>query len=272
VRSGALRVRASRGTLPRVLTTLEEAPTLSLVRFVDQVKLLAPNEGRVRHEFLPDGRTSLVFRVLDNGRRGDVSVAGPCTRMRIKEPRGVVRALIVEFKPGWSTSLLGVAAHELTDRIVPLDEIWGCAGADLYARLVEARDVPEQIECVSRAIARRLQRSTESSSAGLARRAVRLLQGGEVRVDRVAARLGITARHLRRAFTENVGVGPKEYARSVRLRRALRLAATSRDWGRIALDAGYYDQAHLIADFRQLVRVTPGAFVRHARAADVRCV
>lgn len=255
-----------------MLTALEQEPTLSLTRFVEQVRVLAPSDGRVRHEFLPDGRTSLVFRVLDNGRRGDVSIVGPHTRMRIKQPRGVVRALIVEFKPGWSTSLLGVAANELTNRFVPLDEIWGHAGADLYGSLVEARDVPEQIECVSRAIARRLQRSTESSSARLARRAVRLIEGGEVRVDRVAARLGITARHLRRAFAENVGFGPKEYARSVRLQRALRLAVNSRDWGRIALEAGYYDQAHLIADFRQLVGVTPGAFVRHARAADVRCV
>jgi len=41
-------------------------------------------------------------------------------------------------------------------------------------------------------------------------------------------------------------------------------AATSKDWARIAQDAGYYDQAHLIADFRQLVGLTPGAFQKRA--------
>jgi AraC-like DNA-binding protein len=40
------------------------------------------------------------------------------------------------------------------------------------------------------------------------------------------------------------------------------MAATSKDWVRIAADAGYYDQAHLIADFRKLVGLTPGAFRR----------
>jgi len=254
-----------------VLTTFEAEPTRSLMRFVEDARALVPVDGHVRHEFLPDGRTSLVFRVLDDGRRGDVSVAGPRTRMCIKEPGAVARAVVIKFKPGWSTPVLGVAAHELTDRIVPLDSIWGRPAADLFSRLVETCDLPGQIACVSRAISRRLQRSSESSSARLARRAVQLLEAGEARVDRVAERLGISARHLRRAFTEHVGVGPKEYARSVRLMRALRLAAGSSDWGRVALEAGYYDQAHLIADFRRLVGTTPGAFVTLPRAADLRC-
>jgi AraC-like DNA-binding protein len=42
------------------------------------------------------------------------------------------------------------------------------------------------------------------------------------------------------------------------------MAATSCDWARIAADAGYHDQAHLIADFRQLIGLTPGAFFRRA--------
>ncbi len=81
-------------------------------------------------------------------------------------------------------------------------------------------------------------------------------------MESVASHLGVTARHLRRAFTESVGIGPKEFARTVRLQRAVRRAATSKDWARIAVDAGYYDQAHLIADFRQLVGLTPGAFLK----------
>jgi transcriptional regulator GlxA family with amidase domain len=84
-----------------------------------------------------------------------------------------------------------------------------------------------------------------------------------VRVESVAERLGVMARHLRRAFTEGVGIGPKEFARTVRLQGAVRTAATtSNDWVRIAADAGCYDQAHLIADFRELVGFTPGAFLK----------
>jgi transcriptional regulator GlxA family with amidase domain len=91
------------------------------------------------------------------------------------------------------------------------------------------------------------------------------MEEDEVRVEQVADRLGITARHLRRAFTLCVGIGPKEFSRTVRLQRALQLSSASGDWGRIASDAGYYDQAHLIAEFRDLIGLTPGAFSSRLR-------
>lgn len=249
----------------------DTAPAFPPTRFVEDVRLLAPADGYLRHAWLPDGRTSLVLRVLDDGRRGDVSLAGPRTRARIKELSGVARAVVVRFRPGWAVPLFGVAAKEVTDRIVPLDAIWGHAGAELYERLVQTDDVTKLLECVSGVLLQRAQRSPESSSARLARRAARLFEDGEARVGRVAARLGITDRHLRRAFSEHVGVGPKDYVRSVRLHNAVRLATSSKDWRRIALDAGYFDQAHFIADFRQLMGVTPGAFATRAREADFRC-
>jgi len=238
--------------------------TFSLSRFLEDVRAVAPAPGDTLHvDRLPDGRTTLILRVLGNG-RGDVCLAGPRTRAQFKNATGIARAVKIRFKPGWSSSLFGVSASAVTDRIVPLEDIWGRAGREFSAELLAARSLPEVLDALSRAIAARMHGTIESSSAHLARRAVRLLEGGEVRVESVAQRLGITARHLRRVFTESVGIGPKEFARTVRLQRAVRSASTSRNWGRIASDAGYYDQAHLIADFRELVGFTPSAFLKHA--------
>lgn len=247
-------------------TTDSAASMFSLSRFVEDARALVPVAGHASHvERLPDGRTILVFRALDGGRRGDVTVAGPRTRAMFKDAAGVARAVILQFKPGWSAPLLGVAASALTDRIVPLEDIWGRPGGDLHLDLLAARNLPEVLDRLSRALSLRARQTFEPASALLARRAVRLLEGGdEVRVESVAERLGVTARHLRRAFTESIGIGPKDFARTVRLQRAVRMAATSKDWGCIAADAGYYDQAHLIADFRELVGLTPGAFRRRA--------
>ena len=72
---------------------------------------------------------------------------------------------------------------------------------------------------------------------------------------------------MRAAFyegQESIGIGPKDFARTVRLQHALLLATASQDWGRIARDAGYYDQPHLIADFRELIGLTPSAFLKRA--------
>ncbi|MCA9516791.1 MAG: AraC family transcriptional regulator, partial [Myxococcales bacterium] len=67
-------------------------------------------------------------------------------------------------------------------------------------------------------------------------------------------------RHLRRAFSDCVGVGPRDFARATRLQRALRLAANAPSWGEVAAAAGYYDQAHLNGEFRDLLGLTPSAF------------
>lgn len=246
------------------------APTFSLSRFIEDIRTIAPVPGRAfAVERLPDGRTTLVFRVLEEGHKGDVTVAGPRTRALFKNATGIARAVVLQFKPGWSAPLLGVAANTLTDRIVPLEDLWGRSGGDLCFELLRAQSLPEMIDRIAHAIALRTQQTFEPASARLARRAVALLEGDEVRVENVAERLGVTARHLRRAFTESVGIGPKDFARTVRLQRAVRSAATSQNWVRIAADAGYYDQAHLITDFRELVGLTPGAFLKRAGAGGV---
>lgn len=64
-------------------------------------------------------------------------------------------------------------------------------------------------------------------------------------------------------FTTAVGLTPKRYGRILRFHRA---AALARDggvaWARVAHECGYYDQAHLIRDFRELAEVTPSELVR----------
>ena len=232
-------------------------PAYSIARFVEDVHM-APVHGPISVAWLPNGRTSLVVRVLEEG-RGDAYVMGPRTRAKFKRASGVLRTAVVRFKPGWTPSVFGVPAHALTDQLSTLEDLWRAPGADVTGHLVAARSVPEILQHLSRAAA---SRSTHESASGrLARRAARLFEATETRVEAVAEQLGVTARHLRRAFLDAIGVGPKDFARTARLHRAIRAATHSNDWAAIARDAGYYDQAHLIGDFRALVGLTPTAFL-----------
>ncbi|MFT3837875.1 MAG: helix-turn-helix domain-containing protein [Myxococcaceae bacterium] len=229
-------------------------------RFIEEIQVLEARGGPLRSQRLPDGRTTLVVRQMEGAHPGDVTVCGPRTSALFKTTPGMKRAVILQFKPGWAVPLFGVSASTLTNQFVKLPEVWGRWCAELCAELVATRNVSALLARISDAIAGHTAEAIEPASARLARRGARHLDEGDERVDSLAARLGVTARHLRRAFNENIGVGPKEYARSVRLRRAVRLASASGDWGRIAGDAGYYDQAHLIGEFRKLVGLTPGAY------------
>jgi AraC-like DNA-binding protein len=85
----------------------------------------------------------------------------------------------------------------------------------------------------------------------------------------VAAASGVTLRTLQRRFRDDVGVGPKQYQRIVRFRRAMRLLQQGgfRGAARAATLAGYYDQAHFIRDFRRFAGTTPSRF--HREGADL---
>ena len=88
-----------------------------------------------------------------------------------------------------------------------------------------------------------------------------------VRADALAARHGMSLRALQRLFDDYVGVGPKWVINRCRLHEAVdRLAdGAAVDWTALALDLGYFDQAHFIRDFRTLVGRTPGEFARDLR-------
>ena len=243
--------------------------TFLLSRFVEEVRTIVPHQGghAGQFEWLPNGRTALVFRALKERGRGDVAIVGPHTRALSKNPIDIARAVVLQFKPGWSKSLLGVAANALTNRTVLLADLWGSAGSDLGVELLEARNTPEIVERISRALKLRTRRGSESSSARLARQATHLLDRDCLSIESTAKQLGVTSRHLRRAFIESIGISPKRFARGARLGRALRLTATEQNWSSIAANAGYYDQAHLIADFHELTGLTPSAFMSRRAAA-----
>jgi AraC-like DNA-binding protein len=89
-------------------------------------------------------------------------------------------------------------------------------------------------------------------------------QAGPRRVGALAAELGWSPKHLIARFREQIGLPPKTVARIARFHRVVRwLGGRERvRWAELACRAGYYDQAHLNRDFRELAGSTPSDFLR----------
>jgi AraC-like DNA-binding protein len=152
-----------------------------------------------------------------------------------------------------------------------LEDLWGdIATRRLYVRLADAHDTADAAAILESAIAERL----ATANRRLGRAALALAAADRLtsaNVNTVAADLGVSERHLRRVFRETVGVSPKSFAKLTRFERALRAARESAagSWASIATAAGYYDQAHLIAEFRAIAGATPRALLRELRAAPL---
>ncbi|HZJ71284.1 MAG TPA: helix-turn-helix domain-containing protein, partial [Planctomycetota bacterium] len=80
-----------------------------------------------------------------------------------------------------------------------------------------------------------------------------------VDIGSVCRQTGYSRRHVIALFREHVGLPPKLLARIVRFDRLVRhLGAGGRGtWAELALDFGYYDQAHLAHDVKEFSGVTP---------------
>jgi transcriptional regulator GlxA family with amidase domain len=91
--------------------------------------------------------------------------------------------------------------------------------------------------------------------------------GGSTDVAGVADQLGLSSRQLQRRFRDAVGISPKLFSRMQRFQRVFqameaRTAESERlDWVSTAMDCGYYDQAHLIRDFREFSGKAPMALL-----------
>jgi AraC-like DNA-binding protein len=79
----------------------------------------------------------------------------------------------------------------------------------------------------------------------------------------------VSRQHLARRFAAHVGVSPKTLCRVARMKEVLRIAGNARaGWAAVAADLGYYDQSHLVAEFRSLTGLTPARWAASLRAGS----
>ena len=257
--------------------------------------------GRPSEHIVPDGCPELIVHLADPfARRLDgrwrrqphAFLAGTLSRPWVLRAGPSLRTFGVRFRPGATTALLPIDMREATDREVGLASLVGAAAArDLVLRLARADRFSARVRTAELWLLDRLARSsarpglvTRSVTHGITRPAVELVlrSRGSERIDAVAARLGVTPRRLERAFSRDLGIPPKLFARIVRLNAVLAtLPKDDRGEGHrarivdLALEAGYFDQPHLLRDFRAVAGRKPladrdrdGEMARHFTAPE----
>jgi AraC-like DNA-binding protein len=199
----------------------------------------------------------------------DVHALGVRETAHRKVLRRGQQAVTARLRLGAQQVVLGIPAAAIAGRIVALEELWGDGETRrLLERLAGARDLMQAATIFDGAIADRLRLvAAPGARTGLALAAEDRLK--RANVGAVAADLGVSERHLRRVFRESVGVSPKVFAKLARFRRAVQAARAEgpMSWANVAAIAGYYDQAHLIAEFRAIAGVTPRVLLAELRDA-----
>jgi AraC-like DNA-binding protein len=224
---------------------------------------------------LPTGAPQLIVNLKEDqtrlyhaecGNRCDTTsgtvLGGARSRHCIIDTAEQEYVLGVVFRPGGTVPFTRVPAHEMRDAHIPLDVLWGRGRVtSLRERLLETRDPDAKLETMEQALAvmwqpRGLHPSVAFALNVFCRRPL------ATSITAVTAGVGLSPKRFIERFKNEVGLTPKRYCRIMRFQQAVGRAHAGRcvDWVQVALDCGYFDQAHFIHDFRSFAGLTPTGY------------
>ena len=232
-----------------------------------------PAHQEKREAILPDGRPHLVINLSEDAVRvfpnvqdascdtldGTVFCGAHSSPYAILPTASVVMG--VHFRAGGAYPLFAMQ-EELRNLRIPLAELCGKAAGELREQLLAAPSTAARFAVLEKFLLARMQSSRVLHRA--VAHALRSFTGAEsMSVNDLLRETGLSRRYFSRVFSEQVGLTPKLFQRVQRFQRIMEACATRSElgWTTTALEAGYYDQAHFIHDFRAFCSVTPSEYL-----------
>jgi AraC-like DNA-binding protein len=218
------------------------------------------------HRVLPDNGLDILWQ----DHRADGFVAGMMSRAStaILPPR--VHTVAVRFKPGMAARFFDMPLHELADGHVDLADLWGRAWAARVTDALWEKSLtgPQRLTVLEQHLLDYLCASKAKAAPAYLMHALAAMEAsaGALRIEVLADTLGVSRQQLGLQFRERVGLNAKTFARICRFRhaadgiKASRGGAGKLDWAALALEHSYFDQAHMIHEFRDITGSTPESF------------
>lgn len=233
-----------------------------------------PAHDDEREAILPDGRPHLVINLSEDAVRvfpkvmntrcdtldGTIFCGAQSSPYAVLPTASTVMG--VHFYPGGAYPFFPMPQEELHDLRIPLAELYGSAAGQLREQLLAARSAAARFDVLENFLLARMRRPTVLHRS-VAHALHSFTRAEPARVNELLRVTGLSRRYFSRIFSQQVGLTPKLFQRVQRFQRITDACAMrdQMDWTATALEAGYYDQAHFIHDFRSFSSVTPSEFL-----------
>jgi AraC-like DNA-binding protein len=251
----------------------EIRPSAALESFVESFWTLEQDGEDAPQRVVPDGRPELIlnlgqpFEFFRGGKWNGQSrcfLAGQIDGPLLLRPSGRAKMLGIRFRPHGAARVLAPPMHELAGQFTPVADLSTALARDLDRAL----DSADPIAGIESALTSR-EKTTRGCDSVVAEAVRRImLARGALDLAALAGDLGVGIRQLERRFNASVGLAPKLFCRMQRFIHVFGVIDKQPlKWVDAAVDCGYYDQAHLIRDFRSFSGETPAALL--AQDADL---
>lgn len=176
----------------------------------------------------------------------------------------------IKWRPGGFRGFVDFSIATLTDRKVPIEEVLGAEGTELAHSVLTERSTEKRIAILVEFFSSR--RPGMDANLALIRQLMDLVLSDRsiVRVEDLVKRTSMNERAMQRIFQDYVGVSPKWVIKRARIHEVVeRIAADPQiSLSDLSAELGYFDQAHFIKDFKNLIGVAPMEYV--GKAGPVR--
>ena len=235
----------------------EYRPPDQLASYVECYWTMSATDPVPSYQVLPDGCADLLFTRKDG--RSELTVVGNMTEAQQHAVSSSEAMFGVRFLPAMASLFLKAPWASLVNKTMDAQAVLGCRAADLARALEDATRVDAMISITTGWLGRP---RTEGAAHRLAKELAQ--SNGQMRLDALSSGAGISPRQMRRLFVAETGLSPKQLGRILRFRGSLAQLGTA-EGARVAVDCGYYDQAHFIHEFREFSGETPQNFLAQRR-------
>lgn len=208
----------------------------------------------------PGGSISIEIQLdPDKAKKENILILSRFTKPRFVRPSDLGKYFVIAFYPWAVRPFLNVPLSKVTDKKVPLEDIFGPEIKLLHEQIMNVGDEKEIIPIVENYLIKTLYDPAKNDT--LVAEAVRhiLKSRGLVTVQELARVYNLSVRRLQQRFNETIGVTPKVYSRVTKFQHTLSLMRDGRakNLTEITYLSGYFDQAHFIHDFQSFSGTSP---------------
>jgi AraC-like DNA-binding protein len=248
---------------------LERIPAAPLDRFIRVLWYARVNDApHKRERVLPGGCVEVILNLArdflldcpegaNDHRMPPALIVGARSVYEIIDTSDMADLVGVAFAPGGFAPFASDAVDVFSNRSIDLTDLWGSSVRGLRDRLRELHRPEEKLYCMERFLLSRFVPRILQPAPGRTREVTFALQQfdqapGIATVREVARQTGWSDRRFSQVFREAVGLSPKVWCRVQRFQKTVQQLHAGRDvrWAELALDCGYYDQAHFANEFR----------------------
>ncbi len=234
------------------------------------------NPIHTKEKLLPDGTVNIVIDLTESPKHTydnvDLSkknsykkgwVSGLMKDFLIIESSKNSSMIVIQIRPGQAYNFFEFPLNEITNQIIELEDIWGTGFGELRERILEAAEPSDKITITEKYLTDLFEK--QNSTKKIIDYTVAKINSCSsfIEIKKLQNEIGISHKHFIHLFEKNIGVTPKYFLRLMKFQKVLSSINFQKkiNWAQLACNSGYYDQSHLINEFKKFTGFSPSNYL-----------